>query len=262
MVNSNAVKVFDRPCSVYLAEERKNFLKIFLPQLIKDTYSKTALDVGCGFGYFAGYLKELSLDVTAFDGRLENVTETKIRNPDVNAEVRNIEDLSISKSGQFDVVTCFGLLYHLENPFCAIRSLSSLTRKICIIETVISPYSSPLTALIEEGEGQDQGLNYVAQIPSKSWIIKVLYKAGFPFVYETIVLPNHQDFHSSLFKRKKRTFVVATKEKVSHRIFKLASEPIKTNQYMWDSFRLGHILEHEGIRKTLKKGVKLFRRSL
>lgn len=262
MVNSSVVKVFDRPRSVSLAEEKKNFLKIFLPQLIEDTNSRTALDVGCGFGYFSKYLKDLGLEVTAFDGRIENVTEARIRNPDVNVEVHNIEDLSIVKCGQFDVVTCFGLLYHLENPFCAIRNLSSLTRKICIIETVISPYSSPLTALIEEGEGQDQGLNYVAQIPSESWVIKVLYKAGFPFVYKTIVLPDHQDFHSSLFRRKRRTFVVAAKESVSHHIFKIASEPIKTNRYMWYSFGMGHVLEYDGIRKTLKKGVKLFRGGL
>jgi tRNA (mo5U34)-methyltransferase len=38
--------------------------------------------------------------------------------------------------GQFDVVLLLGVLYHLENPLEALRKAVSLTRGVCIIETV------------------------------------------------------------------------------------------------------------------------------
>jgi tRNA (mo5U34)-methyltransferase len=41
----------------------------------------------------------------------------------------------LEKIGTFDVVFFLGVLYHLENPFAAIRRLSSVTRELAIIET-------------------------------------------------------------------------------------------------------------------------------
>ncbi len=252
-------KVFDLPHAVSISRARKEFVENFLPQLIQENELKTAIDVGCGFGYFTRYLKDLGLEVSAVDGRSENVDEAKKRNPDVQFEVHNIESPSVAKLGSFDLVICFGLLYHLENPFCAIRNLSSLTRKVCLIETMISPFSSPLTTLIEEGKGRDQGLNYIAQVPTESWFLKVLSEAGFPFIYKTNSLPRHPEFSSSLFRRQCRTFLVAAKESLSHPILKIADSPLKTNRFMWYPYGIRHLLGHERIINFLKIGRRLFR---
>ena len=255
------IEVFDRPHAVSLAEAKKNFLDTFLPWFIQEYNLRTSLDVGCGFGYFSRYLKDLGLEVFAFDGRPENVKQARTKNPDINFEVDNMEDPSIvMRCGQFDLVICLGLIYHLENPFLAIRNLSSLTKKICLIETIVSPSASSITTLIEEGEGIDQGLNYVAQVPSESWLVKVLHKADFRFIYETTKLPEHRDFYSSLLRKKTRKFIIAAKGSLSHPLLKEIHEPKKTNRYIWYSFGVGNLLEYEGIRGALKLCAKLFRK--
>jgi len=39
----------------------------------------TALDAGCGIGFFAKILQEAGLNVRAFDGRMENVEQARAR---------------------------------------------------------------------------------------------------------------------------------------------------------------------------------------
>jgi SAM-dependent methyltransferase len=245
------------PAALLINEARKSFLETLLPDLVKEGSITNALDVGCGFGFFSGYLKEYGLKVMAIDGRPENVVEARRRNPDVELKVCDVEDPSIVSLGRYDLVFCFGLLYHLENPFRAVRNLASLTGKVLLVETVIAPTRSLATFLYEEEQKQDQGLNYIALIPSESWFIKCLYRAGFPFVYKTTVLPDHKDFRSSFIKKRRRTILVASKVKLSSPLLCVAPEP-KTNRYMWDSLRVGSMFESERVRKILKSGLRLF----
>ena len=42
----------------------------------------------------------------------------------------NVEDPQVRELGASDLVLCPGLLYHLENPFQAIRNLHALTARI------------------------------------------------------------------------------------------------------------------------------------
>ena len=53
----------------------------------------------------------------------------KNRYPNIPFYIANVEDSSIAHLGKFDLVLCFGLLYHLENPFAAMRKLYALTTK-------------------------------------------------------------------------------------------------------------------------------------
>jgi 2-polyprenyl-3-methyl-5-hydroxy-6-metoxy-1,4-benzoquinol methylase len=75
-----------------------------------------ALDAGCGVGFFAQALEECGLYVRGFDGRLENVVEARRRFPRFPFGQADIEDPDIARLGTFDLVLCFGLVYHLENP--------------------------------------------------------------------------------------------------------------------------------------------------
>ena len=155
MEEIQTVKVFDRPHAIALAEAKKDFLNRFLPELKKQIDLKTGLDAGCGFGYFSKYLKDIGLEVTAFDGRPENIAEARKRYPEVNFILHNVEDPTIQKLGYYDVILCLGLLYHLENPFLAIRNLAAITKKVLIIETMIAPFKQPIAILQEEDFGED-----------------------------------------------------------------------------------------------------------
>lgn len=44
-------------------------------------------------------------------------------------------ELDPAKHGTFDLVLCFGILYHLENPVLAVRRISAVTRKVIVVDT-------------------------------------------------------------------------------------------------------------------------------
>ena len=77
----------------------------------------SALDVGCGVGDFSRFLSDLGFQVLGLDGRQENIDEAKRRHPEINFVVGNAEELGTADLGRYDLVLCFGLLYHLDNPF-------------------------------------------------------------------------------------------------------------------------------------------------
>jgi hypothetical protein len=147
--------------------------------------------------------------------------------------------------GTYDLVFCFGLLYHLENPFRAIRNLAALTRRILLIETRVAPFRTPSALFVDEDEGQqDQGIHYVAMIPSETAFLKMLYDAGFTHVYRTIDLPNHEQFRSSLVRKRMRVIFVAGKEELRSPRLKPVPRPWKTNRFRWYRLGLAHVLEY------------------
>lgn len=202
---------FDKDWTRDFTAVRQSFIREFLGALRQQIELCSALDIGCGVGYFSKFLSELNLRVVAVDGREGNVAEGKARYPEITFLTRDAEDPTLREIGTFDLVLCVGLLYHLENPFRAIRSLHSLTGKILIIESMCAPGSNPGLQLVDEGEAEDQGLNYVAFYPTESCLAKMLYRSGFPFVYDVERLPDHPLFRASLWRRRQRTILAASK---------------------------------------------------
>jgi 2-polyprenyl-3-methyl-5-hydroxy-6-metoxy-1,4-benzoquinol methylase len=171
---------------------------------------RTAVDVGCGLGDFSGFLAELGLEVTALDGREENVVEARRRFPQVNFRVMDAEDPALETLGRFDLALCFGLLYHLENPFRAIRNLRGLTGQVLLLETIVVPSSEPSAALVDECEGEDQGLHHIALIASESAVVRMLGAAGFAAVGRFRPLPDHDQFRGTISQPPRRTVLAAT----------------------------------------------------
>ncbi len=204
---------FETGDALKINEARGGFLKSFLPEMIREGQLVTALDAGCGgLGYFSNLLKGCGLKVTAFDVRPENIIQARKKNPSIDFIVHNIEDPSVANIGTFDLVLCTGLLYHLENPFLAIRNLYALTKKYLIIESQIAPYKSAFLVLYEEPHAINQSVNYVVSMPTESSLVKMLYKAGFCSVFSTYPLPDYPDFHSSPVRRRVRTVLIACKQ--------------------------------------------------
>ncbi|MGB9591418.1 MAG: methyltransferase domain-containing protein, partial [Candidatus Kryptoniota bacterium] len=250
----NKTWVFDQEHTHRFSVARQRFLSNFLPDLIDRHQLKTALDAGCGIGFFSNYLTNLGLKTTAFDGRRENIAEAKNRYPEIEFHVYDIENPKVQDLGSFDLVLCFGLLYHLENPFRAIRNLYSLTEKLLIIESIIAPSPLPIGYLVNECQGEDQGLHYVAFIPSETCLIKMLYRAGFPFVYKLTTFPDHEDFRETLFRRRRRAFLAASKLRLDSTLFKLVPEPIIQEQ-QWRSKALIRQLRIDRLSQSLRRNL-------
>src|SRR5258708_26352559 len=134
-----------------------------------------AVDAGCGVGFFSQWRAECGLNVCGFDGRGENVAEARRRFPHIPFEQGDIEERAILQLGRFDLVLCFGLLYHLENPLRAIRNLRGLTEKCLLLESMCLPEENPPMLLREEPRQVDPSLTMIISYPSEGSLVKMLY---------------------------------------------------------------------------------------
>lgn len=217
-------RVFDQSHYESLNQSRAIRVRELLSDLGGKIGARTALDVGCGLGYFSKLLHSLGLKVTAIDGRSENVAEASHRVPEVKFHTIDVEDHSILGFGTFDIVLCFGLLYHLENPFLAIRHLRALTSSILFVESVIFPGDNPVMGLVDENLTEDQGLNHVAFYPTESCLVKLFYRSGFPVVYRLASMPDHPHFRSSPYSRQARTMLIASTRPLDTRLLRMVPE--------------------------------------
>jgi SAM-dependent methyltransferase len=183
---------FDRDFYLAINEAR---WAVAAPTLAALPKHRTCLDVGCGVGWFAEKLAAVGLDVRAIDGRTENVEEAARRVPGVTFAQVDIESPeAVSRQEPADLVFCFGLLYHLENPFRAIRHLRDLTKRTLFIETALSPGDAATFQLVSEGQNDTQGLNHHAVIPSRTALLKMLSLAGFASIERFVGDVHHDDF--------------------------------------------------------------------
>ena len=223
---------FDQRHYLQLIEARGETIRRVVGKLHSVFRLATALDAGCGVGFFSQTLEECGLSVCGFDGRAENVAEARNRFPGIPFERADIEDPAICELGRFDFVLCFGLLYHLENPLLAIRHLRALTDKCLLVESMCFPEERPSMLLREEPREDDQSLSDIACYPSESFLVKMLYRAGFNAVYRVIPLPDHDDFQDTAGHARRRTVLLASTIPVDVAGFRLCPEP-RENQDPW-----------------------------
>jgi SAM-dependent methyltransferase len=202
---------FDSEQTQSYTRVRQAIISEFLDAARGIVHLQSAVDVGCGVGYFSKFIFDRGLDVIAIDGREENAREGRRRYPQISFLTRNVEDPALPALGVFDLVLCVGLLYHLENPFRAIRNLHALTGKVLIVESMCAPGGDPSLQLLDEYQEDNQGLNYVALYPTESCLVKMMYRAGFLFVYGFKTLPDNQVFRNTETRHKERVMLVATK---------------------------------------------------
>jgi SAM-dependent methyltransferase len=152
------------------------------------------LDVGAGVGHFIPFYLDRGCTVVAVDGRTENVAELKRRHQDVEAHAADAQTLEPQHLGVFDVVHCFGLLYHLESPIAALRRLSAMCRRLLILETMVCDSSEPLMVLVDETRAASQAMEGLGSRPSPSFIALALNRVGFEYVYGSAEVPQHPEF--------------------------------------------------------------------
>jgi len=225
----SAPRIFDAQHYERLNTSRGTSVSSLLSEFIGPLGLRTALDVGCGLGHFSGLLHSVGLQVTAVDGRQGNVEEGRRRYPQVSFRQFDAEDYALRELGKFDLVFCFGLLYHLENPMLAIRHLQAMTRALLLVEAVTFPGEEPIMALVDEGGTEDQGLNHLAFYPTEACLVKMLYRSGFTHVYGLKTQPDHPEYHEAINNRRTRTILVATFEPLqTNLLYRLAetSTPI------------------------------------
>ena len=113
-----------------------------------DLTGKTVLDVGAWDGFFSfeaerrGAARVLAVDSYAWNGSTwgsKRGFELARRVLGSRVEDRELEvlDLSPQTVGVFDVVFFLGVLYHMRHPLLALEKISSVTRELLVLETLV-----------------------------------------------------------------------------------------------------------------------------
>lgn len=220
----SAPLIFDKDHYLSLNSSRAKTLGDLLSQFRTQLNLQTAIDIGCGVGFFSEFLRSNGLRVKGVDGRGENIQEARSRHPGIDFTAGDAENLPTEQMGKFDLVLCFGLLYHLENPFRAIRSLERLTEKVLFVEGMCIPGDQAVMELLEEPTSEDQGFHNVAFYPTEKCLIKMLHRAGFPFVYCLEKLPDDERYRTTLLRERLRCFLAASKLPLSSTNLKLVED--------------------------------------
>ena len=214
MVNSDPASEFDSQYYLSVNRARDEVFMQFLPHLIEKLGLRTAIDIGCGVGYYTKFLCDLGLTVIGVDGRPKNVEAATLRYPQIKYLTADVEEISLSNRGTFDMVFCAGLLYHLENPFKALRNIRRLCTSVCVVESRVHWTDFPGALLVRDAEGASQALRSYAFVLSRETIVRMLYVVGFEYVYSVEHKSNHEELRSSMFKRSRRHFFVASTNKI------------------------------------------------
>ena len=182
--------VFDQPKTVNLTTARLDHLDTL--DLPLD--GRRVLDVGAGVGHLSQYFVNRGCDVTCTDGRQSNIDRLRELYPGLNSAACDVQSDALSPLGMFDVVFCYGLLYHLESPVPALRNMASVCKHLLLLETQVCDHVLPVLRLGQEDDSADQALAGLGGRPSPSYLVMVFRKIGFEYVYAPKLPPAHPDF--------------------------------------------------------------------
>jgi SAM-dependent methyltransferase len=183
------VESFDTDAAVELNQARL----AHLASLDLPLAGRSVLEVGAGVGRLTGFFLERDCSVVVTEARKENLDELRRRLPTVDARAADVEE-SLQHLGSFDVVFCYGLLYHLESPLRALRNMAGVCRDLLLIETMVCDARLPVLRLEDETTSVNQALRGLAHRPSPSYLALALNRAGFEHVYAATEPPAHPDY--------------------------------------------------------------------
>ena len=154
--------------------------------------NRTVLEVGSGPGHHTGFYLAKGCRVTATDARPQCVTEIAEHFPTVRTAVvdMNTPD-DLVPLGSFEIVHCYGLLYHLERPEAALSALAAACEDLLLLETCVTPGAGLAINLVTEvSSDYTQSITATGCRPTRAWIFSQLQKL-FPYVYNTRTQPDH-----------------------------------------------------------------------
>ena len=196
--------IFDTPEALRLNKARMEHLW----SLKEPMQGFTGLEVGCGVGKLTGYFASLVSNgnrtgLDCAEARGENIEEFKRRDHgslvvwqwDVNRRFAFYDTLgSLISPVVFDVVFCYGLLYHLEHPLLGLRNVATVTRRLLLIESQVSDSQLPLVVYERESNQlANQTIGEFGCRPSSAFIVQTLESCGFK-VEIPVTQPEHEDF--------------------------------------------------------------------
>ncbi len=171
-----------------------------LASLKLDLFNKTVLEPGAGIGDHSLFYLDRGCRVTAIEPRPENCAVLREHVDQFGSEIsdrlRVIEgDASVMSqlTEQFDIVHCYGLLYHTSNPAEVIRMLAARCSIFVLLETCVAAKRDGINPVDEDRTVPTQAIDGHGCRPSRDWIFAEL-KRSMPYVFMPLSQPAHNQF--------------------------------------------------------------------
>jgi SAM-dependent methyltransferase len=154
----------------------------------------SVLEVGAGIGDHSHYYLDRGCTVTITEARPENLRILRRRYPECEVRTLDMERPALDAAGPFDVVHCYGLLYHLADPEQALAFLSRNTQRLLLLETCVSfGADEAIHPTAERQRNPTQAWSGTGCRPTRSWVFEQLRRL-FEHVYVPSTQPNHAEF--------------------------------------------------------------------
>lgn len=173
------------------AHNRRRFeRRLRLLGIPEDLKGKRVLDMGTWDGFFAFEMEKRGADVTAIDMWDDESFQQfqfarKVKQSRVQFQKMDAQDVSAERLGQFDLVFCAGLLYHLRYPFAALEAIRTVCKNQLILETVgLVPFMHGNFPLMAFFPGDDEAIRSgrhwgISGAATSRWVVEALRSAGF-----------------------------------------------------------------------------------
>jgi hypothetical protein len=165
-----------------------------------DIAGKNLLEVGAGIGDHTSFFLDRGCRVVTSDARPANFERLRERfNTQKNVSLRQIDLDQHLLSGlgdeeMFDIVYCYGILYHLGRPAEALRYLAAHCSGILLLELCVSFGDGEAVNIVHEPQADpSQAWSGLGCRPTRAWVFARL-SDNFEFAYVTRTQPWHEEF--------------------------------------------------------------------
>jgi ubiquinone/menaquinone biosynthesis C-methylase UbiE len=165
-----------------------------LASLKLEIIGSTVLEVGAGIGDHTSFFIDRNCQVVTSEAREENLRFLRQRYPGLKVLQLDLDNPPERFDETFDIIYCYGVLYHLKNPSNAIGFMARCCKKMLLLETCVSFKDKELLNLCSENRlDPSQAIGGTGCRPTRKWIYDQL-KQYFDYVYLPITQPCHEEF--------------------------------------------------------------------
>jgi SAM-dependent methyltransferase len=162
---------------------------------------RRVLDLGCNAGYWSLAALEAGCDfVCAIDARQVHVEQAQLVFEAHGIDPQRYQliqgdlfETDLEQFGEFDVVLCLGLLYHINRPMELLRRIAALNRHFLVIDTNIYPSPLPTILLCHENTVDPRHAveSTLICLPSAAAVIEMVRSLGY---HGVMLRPDFSDY--------------------------------------------------------------------
>jgi hypothetical protein len=168
-----------------------------LASLGLDLIGKRVFEPGAGIGDHTQFYLDRGCSVHASEPRDENLDVMRERfagDARVTLEAIDLEAPPADSPTGYDLVHCYGLLYHLSDPTKAIRYLAGAAGEAMLVELCVSFGDEEQLNTVQETQAHaSQAVSGYGCRPTRAWV-EARLREQFPHVYYPLTQPAHPEF--------------------------------------------------------------------